>query len=424
MAKKHRKEKLERTPTRRQVSKWEKQRLTSRIITIVSIVFFVIVVGLIGYGYYSEQIMPYQRTALKVNDTSFSMDYYIKTMDLYTRGQTGEMLKYYQDAIVQAIQQGEIVRQKAGDLGISITDSEINAEIEKSKLTKSEVVVDVTKATLLSGKIIQQVCLPKLPAGVEQAEAQAMFLETKLMADDRRAKLMLGDNFSTMAGLLSLESTTQSKKGYLGWIAKGYEQYSLGALSNSALKDVVFNLEPGAISDPVSDSSVEKPYGYWVLEVIEKDDNKGVHARGILLSRQDEAESIKKRLASGESFDELARQFSQHTSKDAGGDLGWKVPGMEKDFLGRILASLQPSTISEVIRDESVKTKGGYWIVQVLHRESNRPLDESIKEELSTQCLGEWLKDQAKSAKMEVLLDQQQKDWAVEKLIKSRSNRT
>jgi parvulin-like peptidyl-prolyl isomerase len=420
LAKKHRKEKPERTPTRHQLSKWEKQRRISRIITIVSIAFFVIVVGLIGYGYYNEQIMPYQKTVIKVNDTSFSMDYYIKTMDVYTKGQSGEVLKYYQDVIVQAIQQSEIVREKAGDLGISVTDDDINKEIGRSNLTRNEVTYDIAKAGLLSSKIIEQVCLPKQPAGVEQVEAQAMFLETRQMADDRRAKVITGENFTTLAGMLSLESTTHDKKGYLGWIARGYEQYSLGALANSVLKDVVFDVKPGDVSLPVYDATIEKPYGYWIIEVIEKDDTKGVHARGILLSNKDDAESVKKRLSDGENFESLAKQFSQHSSKDSGGDMGWIVPGLDKTILGRVLSSLNPHVISEAIRDESVKTKGGYWIVQVKQKDANRPLDESIKQALSSKCLSDWLSEQAKSVKMEILLDQQQKDWAVGKVLKNR----
>jgi len=421
LAKKHRKEKAEKTPTRHQISKWERQRRLSSIIIIVSAVFLVIVFGLVGYGYYSEQVMPYQKTVIKVNDKSFDMDYYIKMLDIYSKGQTSDILKGFVDITANAIQQSEIIREKASELYVSVTDDEVNKGIEQAKLPESNVTTDMVKTLLLTQKIIKQHCLPKQPSGVEQVEVQAMFLENKLMADERRQRLLRGDNFTDMAGLLSLDSVTQSKKGYLGWIPKGYEGYELGSLKDSVLKDVIFKLEPKVISDPIYDSSMEKPFGYWVLEVIEKDDTKGVHARGILLATKDEAEDVRARIAKGESFDALAKQYSQHGSKDKGGDLGWIVPGMEKGMLDRIVAALQPNTLSEVIRDESLKTKGGYWLIEVMNKQMDRPLDDNIRQQLTEQCLSEWLSGQMKNAKIEILLDQKQKDWAVERVLKNRS---
>jgi peptidyl-prolyl cis-trans isomerase SurA len=129
---------------------------------------------------------------------------------------------------------------------------------------------------------------------------------------------------------------------------------------------------------------------------------------------------VRPRLVNGESWDELAKQYSQHASKDKGGDLDWIVPGMDKGQLGRILASQEVKTISPVTRDDSLKTKGGYWIVQVLDRQE-RPLDDNIKKTLSDECLSTWMQGLLKQAKVENLLDQKQKDFAANKVIKSRS---
>ncbi|MCX6004894.1 MAG: peptidylprolyl isomerase [Chloroflexi bacterium] len=179
-------------------------------------------------------------------------------------------------------------------------------------------------------------------------------------------------------------------------------------------------MKPKEISDPIFDSNFEKPFGYWVIKVIETDENKGIHAEGILCAANDQAEDVRARLVKGESFADLAKQYSQHSSKDNGGDLGWRLPGAEKGMLDRMIASLQPNTISDVLRDDSVKTKGGYWIVQVLDSQHDRPLDKAIREQLADKCLSAWLNDQAKDAKIENLLDKQQKDWAADRVIKNR----
>ena len=420
MAGKHRKEKIARTPTKHQLSRWEKEKKLSRIIQIATASIIAVVLGIIVFWVYTEQVMPYQKTVIKVNDTSFNMDYYIKMMEFYTKGQDSSMVKYYVDIVAQAIPQSEVVIENASAAGINISDDEISKEFEQMKLAKNDVSIDIVKTGIITRKYNEQQCLPKQPATVEQAEVQAMLLETRLMADDRRQKLILGDNFSNIAGMLSIDTVTQSKKGYLGWIPKGYEDIALGTLKDSVLKNVIFKLDPKLISDPIYDENIEKPFGYWVLEILDKDNTKGVHARGILFSSKDDAEAVRTRLSYGESWDTLAQQYSQHSSKDKGGDLDWIVPGLDKSQLGNIVTTLEKNEISNVIRDDSLKTKGGYWIVHVLDKQ-DRALADTVKQALSEECLSTWIQGLVKNAKVENLLDQKQKDFAAEKVIKNRS---
>ncbi len=420
MAGKHRKEKITRSPTKHQVSKWEREKRLSRVIGIVTGVIIAVVLGIIGYWFYSEQVMPYQQTVIKVNDKSYSMDYFIKTLDYYTKGQSSDMAKMYIDVVAQAIPQSQMILEGAPAANITVSDDEIDKALEMMKMDRDDVSVDMAKTIVIVRKYSEQQCLPNLPGPVDQVEAQAMFLETRSMADDRRQKLLLGDNFTTMAGLLSLDPVTQGKKGYLGWVPKGYEDLALGTLKDSALKNLLFKLDVNSISDPVYDGNMEKPFGYWVLEALETDATNGVHARGILFSSEDDAETVRTRLVNGESWDDLARQYSQHTSKDNGGDLGWIVPGMDKTQLGRILSTLEVKQISPVTRDDTQKTRGGYWLVQVLDRQV-RPLDDSIKQQLAEECLTAWMQGLMKEAKVENLMDQKQKDFALNKVIKNRS---
>ncbi len=420
MAGKHRKANITRTPTKHQVSKWQKEKRLSRIIGIITGVVIAIVLGIIGYWYYSEQAMPYQQTVIKVNDKAYSMDYFIKMLDFYSKGQSSDITKLYADVVAQAIPQNQVVIENASTANITVSDDEITKQLDELKLSKDDFSIDTAKTIIIARKYMEQQCLPNLPGSVDQVEAQAMFLETKSMADDRRQKLLQGDNFTTIAGVLSLEPVTQNKKGYLGWIPRGYEDLALGTLKGSVLKNLLFNLDVMTISDPVYDANIQKPFGYWVLEVLEKDDLKGVHARGILFSSEDDAEIVRARLVDGESWDDLAKQYSQHTSKDKGGDLDWVIPGVDEGQLGRILNTLEVKQISPVMRDDTQKTMGGYWLAQVLDRQV-RPLDDSITQSLKEECLNSWLQGLIKQAKIENLLDQKQKDFAADKVIKNRS---
>ena len=420
MAGKHRKEKITRTPTKHQLSRWEREKRLSRTIGIATAAVIVAVLGIIGYWVYSEQVLPYQQTVIKVNDKSYNMDYFIKTLDYYSKGQSSDITKMYADVVAQAIPQSQAVIEGAPAENITVSDEEITKELEQMKLPRDDAGTDLVKTRIIARKYTQQQCVPNLPGPVEQAEVQAMFLETKSMADDRRQKLLLGENFTTIAAMLSLDPVTQGKKGYLGWLPKGYEDRVLGTLKDSALKNVISTLDVKSISDPIYDESMQKPFGYWVVEALEKDDTKGVHARGILFSFKDDADSVRARLVNGESWADLAKQYSQHASKDQGGDLGWVVVGSDNSQLPRLLAAQEMNKISPVTRDDSLTTKGGYWIVQVLDRQQ-RPLDDSIKETLTEECLGGWMQGLLKQEKVENLMDQKQKDFAINKVIKSRS---
>ena len=420
LAGKHRKEKIERAPTKRQVSRWEKQKKQARIIQICVAVIVIVAAGLIAGGIYWEQVMPGQKIVIKVNDASFDLDYYTKMLDIITQNATKGQLSSYTDIAAQAVEESELVREKAADVGVSATDDEVKKAVETGSLPDNVVGSDLARTRVLTTNYAEKVCLPKQPQSVQTAEVEAMFLESKAMVNDTKQKLALGENFTKMAAQFSIEPVTKSANGYLGWIPKGYEVYALPNLSDSVLKDVIFTLPPKTLSDPIYDPSVEKPFGFWVLQLLEKDDAKGYHGRGILLPGQEQADDIRAQLLNGADWDDLAKKYSQAPGKDSGADLGWMQPGTDKTMLVRLLAAQEPNKISDVLRDDTVKTKGGYWLIQVLDLQ-DRPLPASVYQALSESCLDEWVKGLVKDAKIENLLDSSQKDLAVQKVSKTRS---
>jgi parvulin-like peptidyl-prolyl isomerase len=62
------------------------------------------------------------------------------------------------------------------------------------------------------------------------------------------------------------------------------------------------------------------------------------------------AGALKQRLAAGEKFDELAKQFSQGSGATSGGDWGWQQPGELRKELRAAVEKLQAGQISEPIR--------------------------------------------------------------------------
>lgn len=418
MAKKRKTPVAKRPLTKQQLSKWQRQQQMQRIMTIVGVVFLAFILIYVGYGYYSDRVKPFHQPVVKVNDRLFDMDYYLKVLDVYSSGQSSELVPQWADVAMQAIEASELTRQGAVELGISVSDDEVKSEMERAKLPDDKVFRDATVTRLLGDKLLKDYFNPRLPITDEQVKVQAMFLEDKKTAREVADKLAAGDNFTFLAGSYSVETMTKGRSGDLGWVLKDFASTFLG---DSLLKDIAFSLEPGVLSEPTYDDSITKNFGYWIIQVLERDENKGSHARGILLGSREEAEEVKTKLAGGEDFTTLAIKYSQYSeTKDNGGDFGWlQVEDESKNkTVVRAAFALDPNTVSGAIRDDAVKTRGGYWLVRVLDKDSNRQIDPETRAGLNRDAYDKWLTEIKDKSVIEEYLDEAKKSWAVNQILK------
>ena len=79
------------------------------------------------------------------------------------------------------------------------------------------------------------------------------------------------------------------------------------------------------------------------------------------------AEDVLNKAKHGGNFADLAKQYSEDTSKDKGGDLGWIVRGQTVPEFEAAAFSLPKGSISDL-----VKTQYGFHIIQVIDRENAR----------------------------------------------------
>jgi len=422
LAKKHIKTELKRSPTKRQLSKWQRQQRIQRIITIAGAVFFVLIVGYIGWGYYDVQFKPLHQPVVKINGAVFDMDYYTKLLEIYSQGKDDSEVSSVADNLIEIIEYGEIIRTASPDLGFTVSTDEVKSGLESAGFPDEKVYRDTISATLLTSKLFQNYFDPKVPSECEQAQVQALFVGDEEAAKMVANKLKAGDDFSSLAKEYSLEAITKEKGGDLGWIPKDFASAFIGSLGDSALKDIAFNLEPGVLSEPTYDGSVAKGIGYWLLEVIERNDQKGSHARGILLGSKHEAEEIRARIEAGEDFSALAREYSQDSaSKEQGGDLGWTRQERIISAVATALAfQLEPNVLSQPSADDTVQTKGGYWLVKVLDRDDSRVLDAEARGTIKLQLFEDWANEHKQKDSVETYLTDKQKSWAVTQVLKKR----
>ena len=88
-----------------------------------------------------------------------------------------------------------------------------------------------------------------------------------------------------------------------------------------------------------------------------------VHAKHILVKTEDEAKDIKARIDKGESFEDLAQEYSLCPSKREGGDLGWfgrgvMVPEFEKGAFDTDTGKIS----------DPIQTQFGWHLIKVIDK--------------------------------------------------------
>lgn len=274
--------------TPRQVSRWQKERKRQRLIFLIGSSIIALIVGVLGYGYYTSQLAPRWQTAVKVNNTKFNTQYYVHYLRavLGTRPRDASTINSMTPILVRELQDNELIRQAATNFDISVTEEDINQSIreslirpeEKDKLSETEIQERVNNFTanvsvpidFLKEIIAYDVYRNKLrekleiqvPTQAEQVKLSAILLDTDVTAIEVRAKLDSGGDFTALAKEFSKDENTKDKGGDMGWVPKGlYPE----------LDEAAFSLPVATPSQPIA-----TPNGYYILLVTEKKDSSAI----------------------------------------------------------------------------------------------------------------------------------------------------
>lgn len=407
--------------TKRQLSQWQRQKKRQRLVFSIGVFIVAVVLAVIGAGWYINRYQPLHETVVRVNDTEFNMDYYIKTLKYYGEGYSSDIMYSLTDRVVEIIQQNELVKQEAMKLGIMVSNSEVDDELKKRDPPLTKDYRDLVRAEMLVSKLRDEYFDQQVPASAEQKHVLAMLLESESQASEVRTRLETGDSFAELAAEFSLDYLSLTSEGDLGWHP---ETILAGMLGTPVPEEYAFSAEAGVLSQPVYDEAKIKSVGYWLIEALEtKEDPDEVHVQAMLLASEQEAQSVTARLEAGEDFATLADEFSQLSySEEGGGDLGWLTPGMVTPAFEEFVfdSELKLETLSQPIRDESVSTSGGYWLVKVLAEQSDRKISDDDRDLLKAKALDEWLSSLWDDPQNEVesYLDDTKKLFAMDYIMK------
>jgi len=156
-------------------------------------------------------------------------------------------------------------------------------------------------------------------------------------------------------------------------------------LKQQGIKEETF--KNGVRASIAQEKAIEKTITDKELKDNYKPEIKASH---ILVKDEATAKKVKEELGQGKSFEELAKQYSEDTSKEKGGDLGFFGPGkMVKEFEDAAY-KLKKDEVSE-----PVKTQFGYHIIKVTDIKEPEKSFEQSKADIKKELIAKKMQDGA-----------------------------
>lgn len=282
----------------------------------------------------------------------------------------------YMVTLRQEIMQDQL-RMRVVDSTINITDGDIDAFLRTEGRQQGIAALGGGGATAApTAELALAQILLRVPESASAAEEQAIHQKAQQLLQQLRS----GADF---AGLAVAQSEGQEalRGGVLG--VRTAEEWP------DLFVQATRSLNPGQVSDLVRSGQ-----GYHILKVLDSvggtqnveprladaqskqgDQSMMVtqtHARHILVKLSqvmDDAQAeqrirqLQQRIAHGESFEDLAKRYSEDSSAPQGGDLGWLSPGETVPSFEQAMDKLQDGQVGE-----PVKSQFGWHLIQVIER--------------------------------------------------------
>jgi parvulin-like peptidyl-prolyl isomerase len=335
--------------TKKQIARSKKEARQTRIIWLSIALLAVVLVGVVAAGLVTENIvkpaspvaivngnklrtdefqdlLQYRRYNLHANETSIQDA--LNSIDTTQQG-SDFLTSYYQqqltqiqsalttapdDALTQMIDD-ELIREKAQELGIVVTDDDvtnaINSDLQQiaTQSQTSTTITDTQQATpvpqsdldkiyqkaldamglsdaafrsiikqnLISQQVQDQLASQVVTTGLV-IHVQLIQTDTQEQADAAKARIDAGEDFAIVAKDVSTDTTTADNGGDLGWVTVG----QLSSRYGEPVEAKAFSLDAGKMDIVQSNGS------FFVVQMLERNENGPLPA-DILTQRQNSA---------------------------------------------------------------------------------------------------------------------------------------
>jgi len=384
----------------------------------IYVAFTIIIIVFIFYFGWGGIREKQETWVAKINDQTLSRDeylrYYNQLLEYYQRmyktnfdRSMVEKLGIKQEALDNLIK-NRLLLETAYLLNVHISETELKDSIESTEAFQNEGRFDVQRYTQM---LRQNRITPQEFEGTLRKDLMGARISAFVQDEVKCGEKELWEQFVWENEKINLEYLEVDPEGIAlqddvsaEEIQKFYSEHKEEFRVPEKIKIGYLEFGPKSFEKQitVSPEEISQYYSDFSEEFWEPEK---VHARHILIKadpsaqergREDakkKAEEILARIKKGESFEELAKKYSQDQATAAeGGDLGFFARGqMVKAFEDAAFA-LKPSEVSGV-----VETRFGFHIIKVeaISEEGVKPL-EAVKEQIRATLLDERAKELAK----------------------------
>jgi peptidyl-prolyl cis-trans isomerase SurA len=287
------------------------------------------------------------------------------------------------------------------ELTREITLDQLHQREIDNKVTVPEAEIDNYLATQeLNAKNAVEVKMAVITIRAPENATPEQFAATQQRAEEAMSRLRAGDSFADVSAKYS-DAAEAASSGELGW----RDQAAVPQL----FTDAVANLQPDQIT-PI----LRSPIGFHIIKFEDRRSKadeasgpvKSTHVRHILLKitanlndgdAKNRLVALRQRLENKtDTFEDLAKLYSNDGSADKGGDLGWVFPGDTVPEFERAMDALKPGEISEPVHSQF-----GWHLIQVLERKSDDASKErkrqaarkTLREQKTAEATADWLRE-------------------------------
>lgn len=421
-------------PLNRKVIRSVQEKNRNRVVLIGFIITALLIVGFVGYGVLYDLVLKDRIPVAVVNGVSIDNKYfedrvrmernsYVQQFNLiYAQVQLlaedPTTAEYYQSQLVQVQQildntesfakgvldkivDEEILAQKAAEMGLSITDAEVEealqglifgfypagtptpaptfppvstptpSQAQLSLLNYTATPASIDPDSIVEGVDGQQAATPVVEETTD-AEPTAT-LESEAVTPTTKPT----QEITPTATLYTEEMFQEEYQGYI-----------------SELTGI--NVEEASLRKYLRSFLLFQKVREQIVNEITREQEQ-VWARHILVKTMPEALIVKNRLDEGEDWATIAADISLDTSnKDRGGDLGWFARGRMVEPFETAAFALEPGKISD-----PVETQFGVHLIQVIGKET-LPLSDSEFESLQEIRYQEWFQEIKGAAEIKI----------------------
>ena len=401
-------------PTKKYMAREARERRERNIVYFVSAVVVIAVLGLVLYGIVDQNFLKARRPVAIVNDEKITVSEYQGQTRLarYNLIQTAQRLYQLSQImgndpssqasvanqlqsidgqlfplaigrqIIDQLVDGLLIQQEASRLGITVSEDEINKELEEVfgyyRLgTPTPTATHVLPQTSTLSPL-QESLIPSTPTSSASLISTSEITTTAIVEDDTQSL----ESSPTPTSELTPTLTATTGPTATPFTQQAFEEIYQDAITNLS--------EEYSISESDLKSGFEDHlYSVKVLDAITKDiecAQEQVWALHILIDEEVLAKNIKTRLDEGEDWSLMATTYSTDTSnKDKGGDLGWFGQGVMVPEFEQAAFKLEVGETSEPI-----ETDFGFHVIRILGHEE-RPLAEDACQSMRSDNFQEWL---------------------------------